>query len=583
MIPLLVDLTGVPRRLDSSGLRLHALVQDAQQEQHRQPCSADHMRRRGLQRRAAGYHDGCICDGQHHHAAQHQRNGPPVLPEHAYDPHPKRHITHSCGLHPRSRVSPRRQSVALSGHLRHHKAVKTEKEQEHPGQTGTDEHNFVQHDSHRLLLQGPCNVSLKHPSLGTDHRQNHIQVPQRMHSAPSGTGLGLALHAVGLGAHGLDDHLLPGVRLQHKRAVDGLSRGPAAASIRSVFGAAGQEHALCRPAHQIQERVHTQQQPKGTRPQSQLHVTRIDQERDTQPAPESPSHLPQQAKYWPEPPGLEPEGNQGGEQKTQHGRTREDHDSCNGKGAFHSSLGAGSKGYTAHMHPALQALLLLPVLLVQGLWVITQVERLPEAAGPREGSTGQGPLLRLLVLGDSSAAGVGVAHQDQALMGQLRDALAQDFEVHWRLIAKGGVTTPKAHALLKASGDTPCDVAVVCLGVNDTKNGVGAAEWRTNFTALLKDLRSRGAKEIWVCGLPPIGEFPLLPWPLRAALGARAKYFDEILREVVEAEPAAHHLPSEFEMDPAQMAADGFHPGASIYAEWGHGLAALIREAPRSA
>ena len=56
-----------------------------------------------------------------------------------------------------------------------------------------------------------------------------------------------------------------------------------------------------------------------------------------------------------------------------------------------------------------------PLLLWQGRAVRARALKLPEAAGPREGREGQGaPALRLLVVGDSSAAGVGVEHLAQA-------------------------------------------------------------------------------------------------------------------------------------------------------------------------
>ena len=66
-----------------------------------------------------------------------------------------------------------------------------------------------------------------------------------------------------------------------------------------------------------------------------------------------------------------------------------------------------------------------PLLLPQSRWLKRNALRLPEAAGPREGGVGAGgPLLRLLVVGDSSAAGVGVADQAQALALPLARCLA---------------------------------------------------------------------------------------------------------------------------------------------------------------
>ena len=67
------------------------------------------------------------------------------------------------------------------------------------------------------------------------------------------------------------------------------------------------------------------------------------------------------------------------------------------------------------LHGAL-TLSLAPLLLVQGRWVRRRTPLLPEPPGPRAGVIGQGPVLRLLIVGDSSAAGVGVAHQAQQVI-----------------------------------------------------------------------------------------------------------------------------------------------------------------------
>ena len=78
-------------------------------------------------------------------------------------------------------------------------------------------------------------------------------------------------------------------------------------------------------------------------------------------------------------------------------------------------------------------LALIPALVIQGSRVKKNTIRLPEAEGAREGITGQGQTLSLLILGDSAAAGVGVAHQNDALLGAVISALQHQYQVHWRL------------------------------------------------------------------------------------------------------------------------------------------------------
>lgn len=222
---------------------------------------------------------------------------------------------------------------------------------------------------------------------------------------------------------------------------------------------------------------------------------------------------------------------------------------------------------------------LAPLLAIQGLWVRAHALKLPEAEGLRAGEAGNGPELRLLIVGDSSAAGVGVAHQDQALAGQLVAELAQDFTVTWRLEAKTGAVTRGTLERLRKLELEPVDVVIQALGVNDVTGQVSLRNWLSD-QAQLNDLyvHSLGAKRVYRTGLPPMGEFPILPRPLRTVLGARARQFDTALR-AASVEPTEHVAFEANQLDTALMAEDGFHPGPQIYKLWAQDLAERIRAA----
>lgn len=235
-------------------------------------------------------------------------------------------------------------------------------------------------------------------------------------------------------------------------------------------------------------------------------------------------------------------------------------------------------------HP-LARLALAPVYLAQALSVRHRARMLPEAAGPRAGHRpGAGPALRLLILGDSSAAGVGAAQQDHALAGRLVAAL-DGFDLHWRLEARSGATTADALATAAALPAARFDVAVLALGVNDVTRQVPLTRWLARQAALQDLLRARfGIRHAYLSGVPPMGDFPVLPWPLRAMLGARAARFDAALAGFAAGQPGLRHL--RFDPDllrPEMMAEDGFHPGPAIYQHWATALAAHIRAdfAPR--
>jgi len=219
-----------------------------------------------------------------------------------------------------------------------------------------------------------------------------------------------------------------------------------------------------------------------------------------------------------------------------------------------------------------------PLLLLQGRHVRRVTPRLAEALGPREGTAGNGPPLRLLIVGDSAAAGVGVPVQGRALSGQLVAALAATHRVTWRLIARTGWTTRNLLAHIAAEPAAPFDVALTSLGVNETTSGVPPARWLREQAALVTLLSQRfGAAYVLLSAVPPMGRFPALPQPLRGYLGMRARRLDTALAHWAASRDDCEHLPFAFPLEPGMMASDGFHPGETGCALWAAQLAAAIR------
>ncbi|TKB48481.1 SGNH/GDSL hydrolase family protein [Ferrimonas sediminicola] len=225
----------------------------------------------------------------------------------------------------------------------------------------------------------------------------------------------------------------------------------------------------------------------------------------------------------------------------------------------------------------LTSVLLWPLLLYQGIRVRRTTVRLPQASGRRHGQAGQGPRLRVLVLGDSAAAGVGVEHQQQALSGQLAEALQPRFSVQWRLVARSGLTTAKMLRYLSKRKAEPFDVVVISLGVNDVTRGVAAGSWLDQQRQLIALLREKyGCRHVVAAAIPPIGQFPALPQPLRWTLGRHASKLDRHARRWMAEQPDCDRVEFGSLDDPSMMAADGFHPGAPIYRLWAQEVARCI-------
>jgi lysophospholipase L1-like esterase len=238
------------------------------------------------------------------------------------------------------------------------------------------------------------------------------------------------------------------------------------------------------------------------------------------------------------------------------------------------------------------ALPLAPVLIWQGRRVRRDTPKLPEACGPREGIDGAyksdqsgepgkpDKSLRLLILGDSSAAGVGASHQSEALSGQLRACLMSTLAVplHWRVVARTGIATVEALALLdEAMPDQPeaFDIALVALGVNDVTALRGVSQWLADVDRVCARLRERHlVKRVIWSGLPPMHRFPALPQPLRTVMGLHARALDRALAAHFSRDGSAsgrRHIAMPL-MPEGAVASDGFHPGPLAYARWAQTL-----------
>ena len=222
--------------------------------------------------------------------------------------------------------------------------------------------------------------------------------------------------------------------------------------------------------------------------------------------------------------------------------------------------------------------LLSPVLAIQAAKVRRSALRLPDPAGRQNGISGRGPELRLLIVGDSSAVGVGTSHQEEALLGQMRKRLSQTNTVHWSVEAQTGATTSDAIAGLKARPKEKFDLVTVSLGVNDITGRVPLSEWLQSISTLLHLIEYKfQADVICVSGIPRMQHFPLLPQPLRWIVGAQAKRFDHALRKLVANRNGFSFVEMDFDPDISKISPDGFHPGPKIYAEWGGKVYRAVR------
>lgn len=196
--------------------------------------------------------------------------------------------------------------------------------------------------------------------------------------------------------------------------------------------------------------------------------------------------------------------------------------------------------------------------------------------------------VRLVMLGDSLAAGVGVRSVEDSVGGHLVALLAGDgHRIELSSVAVSGtrslhLDTQVSRALL---GESP-DVAVILIGLNDVIGLVNPNEAARHLGDAVSRLVSTGVAVV-VGTCPDLAASRALGPPLRQIvgwLGQRIAYAQE--PAVTEAGGVAVELAARtgavFRADPGTICVDGFHPSADGYRIWAHALYPAVHDAVRS-
>ena len=213
-----------------------------------------------------------------------------------------------------------------------------------------------------------------------------------------------------------------------------------------------------------------------------------------------------------------------------------------------------------------------PVLYAQGKRLRRDTPILPPAAPPWHGTHPGPDPLRLLLLGDSTIAGVGATTQQQGLAGNLGRELGERLGrgVEWRAVGESGAT---ARDLLERFVDEavsePFDLAFVSVGANDALGLRSRAVFGRDIRSLVSRLRQASPEcTILVSSLPAFFRFELLPNPLKRNLYRHSRSLEAEARRVVGATGNAHMSPPPPPYSEGFFASDLFHPSEAGYRDW---------------
>lgn len=213
-----------------------------------------------------------------------------------------------------------------------------------------------------------------------------------------------------------------------------------------------------------------------------------------------------------------------------------------------------------------------PVIYRQGRQLRRTTPRLPDAAQPWSGTVAGDDPLRILVFGDSTAAGVGAETQDDALPGNLARTLAERYHrgVVWRAVGENGATTRiLLERYLEDALAEPADLVFLSIGANDSLGIRSRTAYTRDLGRLLRALLDANpGVTVLVSSMPGFNQFELLPEPLRGRLWRHSQALEQAGRSVTQTlDRVAMSSPAPSYTD-GFFATDLFHPGPKGYREW---------------
>jgi len=236
----------------------------------------------------------------------------------------------------------------------------------------------------------------------------------------------------------------------------------------------------------------------------------------------------------------------------------------------------------------------LPILHWQGKRIRANIPDLGEAQEP-QGVIGEGAQpIRLLAIGESAIAGVGVRTHKDGMVGHMAAYLSKftGRSVNWEVVAKSGYTARQVNEILVPKlPEKNYDLLVIGLGGNDTFQVNSPLRWRRDLEKLLKAIRLwQPGVPILFSNLPPVGEMPAFSSSLKFIFRKISSGLDQALAQLVETEAKVWYCRKQIKFEEwrqrvsaeyqiTDFFSDGVHPSSMTYRLWGEELANFtIRE-----
>ncbi|HEY8560257.1 MAG TPA: SGNH/GDSL hydrolase family protein [Pyrinomonadaceae bacterium] len=239
---------------------------------------------------------------------------------------------------------------------------------------------------------------------------------------------------------------------------------------------------------------------------------------------------------------------------------------------------------TIYVLGGLMILPFAPFLYLQGQYVRRKVGRLPDAAGATRGKYAQAgapETVKLLVLGESTASGVGARTHETGLAGQFSRFLGEKIgkSVEWRVVGKSGITIRRTiRELVPQIPDEKFDFVLLALCGNEVLSLRSPRAFRRDMRELVAILQRKNADAtFFITNAPAVRLSPVLPFTIKFILGHLSALHDANAREMTAEMRRVFYFHQPVSV-PEDFWADGIHPSEKGYAAWSKRMIEFFEE-----
>ena len=229
---------------------------------------------------------------------------------------------------------------------------------------------------------------------------------------------------------------------------------------------------------------------------------------------------------------------------------------------------------------------LLPILYFDAKRVRRKIPQLPEASdteGFYKSTVSSQKPLKLLTIGESTIAGVGVESHKEGFSGMLAKELSEKTgrSIDWKVYAKSGYTSKDIiEKILPTINEKEADIIVLGMGANDAFTLNTPWKWRNNIIEIIIHLQNKYPQaQIYFTSMPPIKKFPAFSFSMHFVLGNLVEILGQELARTVQSfeNVSYHNKPIDIEKwcrnlgiepKPELFFSDGVHPSEMTYQIW---------------